>query len=312
MANRSDSSKHTSRIILVIAGLLVLTSLGYFAFQYFSQKQQNEANIIKVEDLNNEILGLEERILDFEMTMDEKDMDLSEKQRLIEEKKIELQRLSAMLQQSKQNDRANLAKVKDLEQRLEMSNRLLGQYTDELEALKQENTQLTGQVASLQETQGELRAHNLSLRQQQDSTLQALNETTELASALKARDFRVMRLGRNREVEKEEFRKWSMRDLRVCFTLLENSVAQAGRRTVYLVYENPDGSINTNDDSGTFNYQGRSRTYSVKTDVDYRNLSQESCLDFIRPDGFDYQKGPQYLSVYTEGNLLGQGSFEIK
>lgn len=312
MANRSDSSKQTSRVILVIAGLLVLTSLGYFAFQYFAKKQETEEQVITIEKLNNEIMSLEERILDFEMTMDEQEVALAEKQRIVQEKKTELQRLATLLQQSKASDRANLAKIKDLEQRLTMSERLLAQYSEEIEVLRRQKAALEGQVDSLQLSEGELRARNRDLQQRQDSTLKELRNTTELASSLKAAEFRVIRLGRNREVEKEQFRKWSMRDVRFCFTLLANPVAEAGPRTLYLVYENPDGSINTNQASGTFNYEGRNRTYTLKQEIDYRNLSQEVCLDFERPDDFEYQKGPQYISLYTEELRIGQGNFLIK
>jgi len=312
MASRSDSSKHTSRIILVIAGLLVLTSMGYFAYQYFSEKKAHEEDIVKIEDLRNEILGLEERILDFEMTMDEKDVELADKKRMIEESQQQLKSLASQLERSKQSDRANLAKIKELEQRLEMSQRVLGQYRKEVEALKARNAQLAGQVDSLRESQGYLRDRNLSLRQKQDSALQALQETNEVASLLKAREFRFFREdGVMPDKEGDEFRRWTVRNVKICFTLLDNALAEAGDRTLYLVYENPDGSISTNSESGTFSYQGQSRTYSLKTDITYNNLSQEICMKWIRPDDFDYQKGPQYFSLYADGDLIGQGSFLI-
>ncbi len=312
MASRSDRSQHTSRIILLIAGLLVLTSLGYFAYQYFSEKKAHQEDIVMIEDLRNEILSLEERILDFEMTMDEKDVELAAKQRMIEESQQQLKRLAGQLARSKQSDRANLAKIKALEQRLEMSQRILGQYREEIEALKARNAQLAGQVDSLRQSEGSLRDRALSLRQKQDSALQALQETNELASVLKAREFSVTRLdGIMPDKEKEVFRRWAVNNFRFCFIVLENALAEAGDRTLYLVYENPDGSINTNSESGTFSYQGRSLSYTLKTDITYHNLSQEVCMKWVRPDDFKYQKGPQYLSVYAEGNLIGQHSFQI-
>lgn len=312
MASRSDSSKHTSRIILLIAGLLVLTSLGYFAYQYYSEKKAHQEDIVKIEDLRNEILGLEERILNFEMTMDEKDVELADKQRMIEENQQQLKQLASQLERSKQSDRSNLAKIKELEQRLEMSQRVLGQYREEVKALEARNAQLTGQVDSLRKSEMTLRNRSLSLRKKQDSALQALQATNEVASTLKARDFSVSRVdGVMPDKAKEVFRRWTVRNLEFCFTVLDNALAEAGDRTLYLVYENPDGSINTNSESGTFSYQGRSLTYTLKTEITYNNLSQEVCMKWVRPDDFNYQKGPQYLSVYADDNLLGQHSFQI-
>ena len=40
MATNYDSSRNTSRIILVILGIFILSGLGYFATKYFNEKRQ--------------------------------------------------------------------------------------------------------------------------------------------------------------------------------------------------------------------------------------------------------------------------------
>jgi len=90
MASSSNSSKQTSRIILMIAGLLVLTSMGYFAYQYFSEKQENKESTIQIERLNTEIFELEEKIYSFEVMLEDRKLDLATKNKELEAKKREL------------------------------------------------------------------------------------------------------------------------------------------------------------------------------------------------------------------------------
>ncbi len=313
MATRSNRSKQTSRIILVIAGLLVLTSMGYFAYQYFSEREVSKEKSVQIERLNNEVFDLEERIYEYEVILDDRKLTLVAKNQELEEKKQDLARLAAQLQEAKQKDKANLAQIKQLEQRVNILARLVEQYEEDIEELREKNEMLAGQVENLQENETRLQNQNQSLQQQKDAALQELQETQELAEVLKTKDFKFYNLRRNKAIQDSVFRRWGMKDLRVCLTIIENPLAQSGPRDIYLVYEGPDAKIyQPENGGGSFAYGGQMREYTLRQEINYQNRSQEICFDFEAPENFKYEKGPHYLSVFSDEVLIGQGSFRVK
>jgi hypothetical protein len=317
MASPGDSS---SRVILIIAGVLVLSALGWFATKYFSEKEINRDQFHRMSELTHEIADLEDRIVGFEITLDEQNLELSEKDKLLEEKYQELEDVFTRLNKAKQENKANLAQIRQYENRLLGMRGLLEQYKREIEYLKAENMALSGQVDSLAASETRLKTQNYNLLRQQELTSRELSETRQLASILKTRDFRffsVRRKGRQQEEELEEereFRKASLKELRICFTLIENLIAKPGPREIYLVYENPDGSVGqpASGEQGSFSYQNKQRPYTLLARADFNRLSQEVCVYYKPSEASTFSKGPQYISIYCDGHLIGQSSFLIR
>ncbi|MCB0851259.1 MAG: hypothetical protein KDD63_03375, partial [Bacteroidetes bacterium] len=146
MAGSIDSSKTTSRAILVIVGILVLSALTYFSFKYFSEKQANETNLATIEDLSTEILDLEEKILDMEEAIEDQNVELAEKDKLLEEKYKEIEAMATRLSQARKEDKTKTAKIRQLESRVTELKSLVDQYSEKIGFLTEENKILAGQV----------------------------------------------------------------------------------------------------------------------------------------------------------------------
>lgn len=314
MAKSTD--KNTSRAILVIAGILVLSALAYFAIKYFSEKSANKENIATIDNLNSEILELEEKILNFEVAIEDRDMDLAEKDKQLEEKYKELEAVVNRLAQAKKTNKGNLAKIKQLESRVSELRTVVDQYRQEIDYLKVQNQQLTGQVDSLLVTEGRLKAQNLNLLEAKAATTQELEQTKQIASVLQSKDYRYFNVRKNgKEKEETVFRRGALNDLKICFTVMENLLAERGPKEVYLVYENPDGTINANFTdgfSGKFSHENAEKVYTAKVSINYNRLAQEVCIPYSPSETNKYQKGPQYVSIYCDGNIIGQDNFTIK
>ncbi|MDX1907824.1 MAG: hypothetical protein SF053_12375 [Bacteroidia bacterium] len=313
MESQSDS---TSRVILVIVGILVLSALGYFATKYFSEKESSAEKGTTIEALNTEIKDLEAKILGFEMTIADQETSLIDKSNQLNKKVDELSQLILVIEAARKENKANLAKLREYEQRIADLKVILDSYRREINWLKDQNLVLSGKVDSLRISEARLRHDNQDLIRQNLTTTQTLSETRQIASVLKTKDFRYFNIKKGgKERQETEFRRGSLNELKICFTIIENLVAQPGQREVYLVYENPDGTVQANEPagiSGTFTFDHRERPYSVKTTVDYNRLAQEICVIYTPISSESYQKGPQYISVYCDGRLIGQSSFMIR
>lgn len=309
-----DNSKNTSRIILVIVGILVLSALAYFGIKYFTEKAENEENLAKIDELNNEMMELEERILDFQATLEDKNMEIADKDKLLEEKERQIQDYIDRLAAASQSGRVKEDRIRQLEARATSLQRMVDQYKLEVEELQAANRELSTQVDTFRTRTTRLEREKSDLKATNEATTQKLEETVKIASVLKAREFQFALIKNNgKEKEDTEFPRWRLDEISICFNLQENLIADPGPRELYVVIESPDGTPNTNPAlSGEFEHEGQMRPYSVMTTVDFDRLAQEVCVEYKPKDKEKFEKGPQYVSVYTEGNLIGQSAFRVK
>ncbi|MEM6801059.1 MAG: hypothetical protein AAF696_06615 [Bacteroidota bacterium] len=305
-----------NRLILVVAGMLVLSALAYFSIKYFSEKSENEKQATQIIDLGTEILDLEEKIFELNTDLDERDMTLASKEKKIEDNRLEIQSLLAQLGVAKQKDKTQTDLIRGYESRLKELEGTLKNYEEQIAFYKDQTLLLSGQVDSLQVTQIRMQEEFMSLKAKNEESEAQLEETVQKASVLKAANYKFFSVSKKGKLKEEsEFRRRSLKELKVCFTMLENLVAKPGIRDVYLVLENPDGSPNTNFGdgySGTFEVNGRENTYSAKAIMDYNKSSQQVCLDYAPDVNSKFQKGVQKIQIYTDGRLIGLSSFEIK
>ncbi len=311
-----DTSKNTSRIILVIVGILVLSALAYFGIKYFTEKAENEKNIVQIENLENEILELEEQNLDFQATLDDKNIELAEKEQELSQKQDQIQKYINQLAAAKKKGRVNQKRIAELEARASSLQKFVDQYKNQIEELKAENAMLTAQVDTLRTSASRLIQEKEDLVATNESTSEELEKTIKIASVLKAREFSFAQVSKKgKEKVASEFRRNQLKDLKICFNLQENLIADPGERELYIVLENPDGSPNANYDegfSGKFTFEDQEKVYTAKTSVNYNRLALEVCVPYRMADNTKFDKGPQYVSIYNEGNLIGQAAFKVK
>ncbi len=316
-----ERSQKTSRAIIVIASILVISALSFFAFEYFSDREKlREANRERIQ-LENEILDLEQKVLAFSLKNDSQEAELEKKDEDLRQKEDELQRLRAELNKLNARQAQSETQEKELQilrKRVSNMDEMIRQYRTQIRQLLAENQALGEQLDSVRTDLEESGLENDSLLVENQETREELARTRKLGSILKANNFAYSRLnnkGKERN-EDESFRRFSMKNLRVCFDILENVIARSGQRDIYLVLENPDGSINTNVEdgySGTFRYEGRKKEYTAQATINYRKSKINLCIDYYPPEDFKWQKGPQFVRIYSsDGDIIGQGQFEIK
>jgi hypothetical protein len=98
---------------------------------------------------------------------------------------------------------------------------------------------------------------------------------------------------------------------KICFTVADNVIAEAGDREFYLEVLDPQGNVLGESYSKT-NEGGASVTYSKGTNFYYENKSLDVC-DYISKPAGDFQKGNYMVNVYDDNlKLLGTSKFTLK
>ncbi len=284
----------------VIAGLLGVVLLGtiiYTVSLYQDKKKttlalNNEKNLVMT-DLNNLRSEYDKAILESNATNEE---------------------LVAA--------RDRIAQYIDSVQTMKADISSLSRYRRQVSVLKEEREQLLRQVDSLTQS-------NTLIAMQRDSTFVELEkqavfndslvvqntqlaEAVERGSALNLSSFTVDAV-RERSSGKlvSTSRAGRTDKLKVCFTIADNVIAEAGDRQFLIEVLDPQGNV-LGGGSTKSSDEGASVTYSKGTDFYYENQDLDVC-DFINKPSGDFQAGNYMVNVYDDNlKLLGTSKFILR
>ncbi len=313
MASSSPKTQRTSRIILAVVGVLVLSALGYFASQYFRTKEESIGHVERINSLTAEVLDLEQEIRTFELEMKEKNLTLEDRERdliLMEQKR------QALLQKI---DAVTEAKDADIERlRRQLSGmRVELQANEELvRKLRRRYDSLASEMDLMQDSLITLTGENISAKDLLARNQERTEQVIEAASVLQVADFDFIHVTkRGKEKDLRESKTRNIHKLKTCVKVLGNPVATPGTRTFYLMLEGPDKKLITNEAggySGDFQVHKTTRTYSTKLAVDFQGTSQVICFEFQPEEDYKFDRGDQIIRVYdAQGNMIGADSFKI-
>ncbi len=134
-----------------------------------------------------------------------------------------------------------------------------------------------------------------------------LSGKVKIASVIPAKNIVITPLNK-RGREKNKIGK--IFKLRVCFTLRENPIAEAGNKTVYMRIQRPDSIVLAGPDMEVINVEGQQLACSAKREVEYLNKDIDMCI-YWNNDG-SLIPGKYSVFLYLEGHKIGSSSFVLK
>lgn len=284
----------------VLAGLLGVVLLGtiIYTVSLYQEKKKNEAVLMEekqlvVEDLNSLKSEYDKAILESNATNEE----------LV-------------------TARDNIAKYIDSVKSMKADISTLSRYRRQVSVLKKEREQLLKQVDSLTKS-------NAFIAMQRDSTYTELEKQTmfndslvvqntqladvvEKGSALNLSKFNVDAVKERSSGKLVSTSRAKRTDkFKICFTVADNLIAEAGDREFFIEVLDPQGNI-LGESYSKSNDSGASITYSKGTSFYYENKSLDVC-DYISKPAGDFQEGNYMVNVYDDRlKLLGTSKFALK
>lgn len=218
--------------------------------------------------------------------------------------------------------RGNIAQYMDSVQRMKTDIASLSRYRRQVRVLQSERTQLLRQIDSLTQS-------NTLLAMQRDSTFAELERQSVLNDSLIVQNIRLADMLERvsalnllrfsvdavREKNNGKFTSTSRArntdNLKVCFTIAENGMAEAGDRSFFVEVLGPQGNV-LGSGLSQLNQDGASLTYSTATNFYYENGALDVC-DYIGKPATGFQEGDYMVNVYDDAlNLLGTSTFTLK
>ena len=208
------------------------------------------------------------------------------------------QRIKELIKKEKNSGQLNIKLKAELEELRAMREEYLGKIDSLLvsnQMLKEEKEQLTTSVKSLTKN---------------------LESTVSTASVLAAEYIKVTPYKKkwNDKYTTTALAKRTNK-VEVCFDLLENKIAKAGDKNVYLRILTPEGKVMGDRGAGSATFKkpgtGEDMMYSSMQTVTYSNAKQNVCLAYEEAERI-YPKGTYTAEIYTDGSMGGTSAFTLK
>jgi hypothetical protein len=101
--------------------------------------------------------------------------------------------------------------------------------------------------------------------------------------------------------------------VRVCFTIGENPLVSSGKKIIYIRIMRPDNVVVIKSKYDTFVFNGQTVPFSIREDIDYTGKSMNLCVNWTKKNtDIPAMKGKYTVTVFTEDNEIGSGTFELK
>lgn len=227
-----------------------------------------------------------------------------EMQDSIDAQKARINDLIVELEQSKKDKRGFIWKIRELQEETETLRSIMKDYLVTIDSLNTLNIELRDNL--------DLTKNNLNkMTEDRDlykETSDKYKKQVQKGSKLSAYSFSTIGLGYN---DKQNKRAKKVAKVKSCFTIGENTIAQAGKKNVYIRVISPEGKVLTKRNTNTINTNSGTIVYSDKRTVDYKNESIDVCiLADVRELGL--VKGSYIVEIYADGARIGKDSFVLK
>ncbi|WP_300435186.1 hypothetical protein [Christiangramia sp.] len=291
------TEKKNNTALKILTGILAvaLVALSIYTIKFYNEEKENK-----------EILQKEKSVIEDELNeLIVKYDDAIEENEIMDQDLVNARDRISRLLDSVQDNEANLV--------------LISRYRREIGNLKAEKDRLFRVVDSLS-------AQNQMLSTSLDSTSVALEQRTKLSDSLqttnqslstkvdKASRLKITSLSgegvivRNsgKLVENDNNRR--VDQIRTCFTITSNDLADAGEKNMYVQVYNPENELVG--DELVVQHEGGTMVYSAASKVFYENDELDVCI-LANTNEDRLLEGNYKVYVYNDAVLLGNGSFTL-
>ena len=299
MENTTNTPKQGNSKILLV---LLILSLIANVWQWSGKNTMKESYTEQMDSLITARVDVEKELNETYAELNQYKGINGRLDSLLLEANVKIDEQKILIQKLKSSEKNSASLNKKLEAQIKELQALRDQYLEKIDALLIENAQLKKD------------------KEDMSSTIATLNKdlesTVNTASVLKA-EYMNAKAYKKRSNEKyvETLMARRSNKLELCFSLLENKIAKAGSRNVYLRIIEPGGNVlgNRSGGSSSFRKSGTSEEllYTTSKTVDYKNEKADLCLDFEEADRV-FTAGTYLMEVYVDGTLSGATSVKLQ
>jgi regulator of replication initiation timing len=307
--------------IYIVVIILLMIGFGVMLAQYMNLRGELEKCSTTSEKLTEDLDGAAEMLgsdaesfkEDLQRMLTEYDDLIASNAELGSENKALLDSLTAnrekvakLLQSAKNNKHLQYELFKYKKEAETLRNIMKG-YVHTIDSLMIENSNLR---FDLGERTKELTDAHTTIDDYKEKTTK-LEQTVEAGKTLKCMNLNAvaLRVGSGGD-QKETERAKRANMFKACFMLLENPMAKAGPKNIYMRVLTPGGTVIDEGSIQTFKVGGNEIQYSASREVDYQNADVDLCI-YVKLNK-EINKGTYVVEIFADGARIGQTTVDLK
>lgn len=198
---------------------------------------------------------------------------------------------------------SSTTKIKMYERELKTLRDVMRSYIVQIDSLNTRNRELTEENIQVRSELRQVSTDYSELSKEKDE----LRSTVQVAKKLNATN--ILSEGLNKSSKpKDKIAK--IEKIRVCFTVRENAVADAGPKLIYMQITRPDDVVLSSPDAGMFEFNEEQMVYSANRELDYANSDIDLCIYWDVAE--ELIAGTYFISLYCEGYEIGTATMVLK
>lgn len=291
---KSFKGGYLSIIIILFISLVILGWL------YYQETQKSKQIIVKLnkttdekEEVNNQLTEMLNQYE--EIKTDNKELSLK-----LDSQKVKIKEMIKNLKKVKSSNRWQIAQYK---KELTTMREIMRSYIVQIDSLNTKNKELITENIKVKKQFNNQKQQNIELSKNN----QKLSTVVSTAKVITSRNLTATPINRKSKPTKK-IRK--LDKIKVCFSLMENKVAEPGKRNVFIRIARPDETILANSEGQLFDYNGNKIVYTEKREIDYQNQDITTCVYWKK----DQQliPGTYYVDIFIDGKDVGNTTFTLK
>jgi predicted nuclease with TOPRIM domain len=303
MTEETPEPKKGNKSAIFIAILLVIILIqSVKIYLDYQEKVEVKEQLANTEE---DLAGTMQKLTDIQAELNQK---ISEIEKLGGDV-TELQKAKAEVElELKRNNKRSAKALQELKDRVEGYEELLKLKDQEIEKLKNVNTQLFSENKNLKTKQNKLSDSIVNLAKNKDE----LANKVAIASQLKAENIVIKAVNNKGKERDSPFKNRQLQKLKVDFNLADNKVAPIEGKKIIIRITDENGQVifDVAKGSGTFIFNGKEEFYTAAQEILFDNTKQK--LSYLYEKGSEYAAGKYLVEIFTDNYKIGSGQFEIK
>jgi uncharacterized coiled-coil protein SlyX len=286
-----NSGKYIALIIL----FAIVAGVGWVL--YYTESQRSAETIVKLESTSDEkekvTSELNDMLVQYDELMTSNDT-LNDK--LVEERA----KIQGLLDEVKKVKSASYWQINKYKKELGTLRQIMKGYIYQIDSLNTLNVALQEENLTVKNNYTEVKDKNKELEDKNSDLL----ETVDVAKTLRAMKVNTTPIN---EKGKLKLKAKKVEKIKVCFTLAQNKVVEAGQKSIYIRITDPSNKILG---SEKILVGDEEITCSAKRLIQYDNRDLEVCVFWTKDR--EIPVGIYKVEIYERGKLIGNSSFELK
>ena len=321
-----DTKSNKNKLLYLVIILILVGAIAYLAIQISKANKLNhdamqDISLLQLEkdELNNILSSsgiideadgkaLKQNLQNLLQTYDSLQYDNEKIQDSINNQKQRIGQLLAEAEKLQSQKKKDWARIYKLKKETETLRTIMKGYIHTIDSLNTANINLQNTLSKKDRELIQANSENKDIKDKNKE----LQETVQLGSKLQTANISALAIrikGSGKQTETTRASRTNM--IKVCFTLIENKIAESGNKFIYIRIISPEGKVLASDNNSSI--KGALDTVieiSAKREINYQNENTDLCIYYEVLDKI--AKGNYQVEVYTDKHKIGSSSFALR